>query len=165
MVRICRRAGETDKMMSPTIVPTNVYTYITSVIRPQVLLVTGGYNEDYNILDSTEILRPFSGWQEITTARLPWPLRGARVTTLDNRVLLFGELDILSFIQPNSTILHTGVIGGRDSDHNRREDILELTDGDRWTKVGKLRQGRSYFGLGFIDYKMYTSYINKNRCK
>ncbi len=59
----------------------------------QVLLVTGGYDEDYNILDSTEILRHFSGWQEITSARLPRPMYGMRVTTFDNRVLLFGELN------------------------------------------------------------------------
>ena len=64
-----------------------------SFILPQVLLVTGGLDVgDYNRLDSTEVLRPGSEWQEITSARLPRPMDGVRViTTVDNRVLLFGE--------------------------------------------------------------------------
>ena len=48
--------------------------------------MTGGFK-----LDSTEVLRPGSEWQEITSARLPRPLFGVRVITVDNRVLLFGE--------------------------------------------------------------------------
>ena len=52
-------------------------------------MVTGG--KDRNYLDSTELLRPGSDWQEITSARLPRPMHGVRVTNVDNRVLLFGE--------------------------------------------------------------------------
>ena len=53
--------------------------------------MTGGYGGD-NELDSTEVMiRPGSDWQEIISARLPRPLRGVRVSTVDNRVLLFGE--------------------------------------------------------------------------
>ena len=52
--------------------------------------MTGGWDGD-NFLDSTEVLRPGSDWQEITSARLPRPLAGVRVSTVDNRVLLFGE--------------------------------------------------------------------------
>ena len=54
-------------------------------------MVTGGNDEVYWNIDSTEILRPGSDWQEITSARLPRPLYRVRVTTVDNRVLLFGE--------------------------------------------------------------------------
>ena len=60
----------------------------------QVLLVTGGRDGDYNsgdFLDSTEVLKTGSGWQEITSARLPRPLNVVRVITVNNRVLLFGE--------------------------------------------------------------------------
>ena len=52
-------------------------------------MVTGGYGDNY--LDSTELLRPGSDWQVITSARLPRQMEGVRVTTVDNRVLLFGE--------------------------------------------------------------------------
>lgn len=53
-------------------------------------MVTGGYNGN-NDLDSTELLRPGSDWQEITSARLPRQMAGVRVMTVDNRVLLSGE--------------------------------------------------------------------------
>merc|ERR1711894_641748 len=59
-----------------------------STVGEQILLVTGGY--DGGFLDSTELLRPGSGWQEITSARLPRPMVGVRVSTVDNRVLLLG---------------------------------------------------------------------------
>ena len=52
-------------------------------------MVTGGYDGDTD-LDSTELLRPGSGWQEITS-RLPRTLYGVRVMTVDNRVILSGE--------------------------------------------------------------------------
>ena len=63
------------------------------IILPQVLLVTGGYEDINNRLrlDSTELLRTGSDWQEITSARLPRPMYGVRVSTVDNRVLLSGE--------------------------------------------------------------------------
>ena len=58
-------------------------------------MVTGGtdVDADYNLvsIDSTELLRPGSSWQEITSARLPWPMNGFRVNTVDNRVLLSGK--------------------------------------------------------------------------
>ena len=55
-----------------------------------MLLVTGGY-DGLNNLDTTEILRPGSDWQVISSARLPRPMYGVRLATVDNRVLLFGE--------------------------------------------------------------------------
>ena len=54
----------------------------------QVLMVTGGLDDSR--LDSTEILRPGSVWQEIT-AKLPRPMFAVRMATVDNRVLLFGK--------------------------------------------------------------------------
>ena len=53
-------------------------------------MVTGGWGGD-NYLDSTELLRPGSDWQEITSARLPRPMDGVRVNNVDNRVLLSGK--------------------------------------------------------------------------
>ena len=55
------------------------------------MVTGGGYDDDNNILDSTELLRPGSGWQVISSARLPRRILAVRVTTVDNRVLLFGE--------------------------------------------------------------------------
>ena len=53
-----------------------------------------GDEAKHNYLDSTEILRPGSEWQEISSARLPRPMYGVGVTTVDNRVILFGEWNI-----------------------------------------------------------------------
>ena len=83
-------------------------------IPPQVFLVTGGEDEDYKDLDTTELLRPGSGWQVISSARLPRPSGGVRVTTVDNRVLLFGEWNISCNLYPPS---HSPVL---------QEDILVL---------------------------------------
>merc|ERR1711860_184909 len=79
----------------------------------QVLLVIGGYNGN-NFLDTTEILRPGSDWEVITSARLPRPMNGVRAITVDNRVLIFGGRDTLV----------TGPEG------NYFDDIWELTDSD-----------------------------------
>ena len=54
-------------------------------------MVTGGWDGGDNDLDSTEILRPGSDWQEIDSARLPRPMQGVRVNTVDNRVILSGK--------------------------------------------------------------------------
>ena len=67
-----------------------------------MLLVTGGRDEDYNYLDTTEFLRPGSDWQVITSARLPRPMSGLRVATVDNRVFLFGEWNISCNLYPPS---------------------------------------------------------------
>ena len=57
-----------------------------------MLLVTGGSGEDDQLLASTEVYRPSAGeWREVPGGALPRPLRGVRVVTLNNRVLLFGE--------------------------------------------------------------------------
>ena len=62
----------------------------------KVLLVTGGWGPRYEHLASTEVYRPSAGeWREVTGGALPRPLRGVRVVTLNNRVLLFGEKEIL----------------------------------------------------------------------
>ena len=56
-----------------------------------MFLVSGGYGDDW--LDSTEIFDPSLGsWR--AGAALPSSREGLRVTTIDNRVLLFGN-DIL----------------------------------------------------------------------
>ena len=60
-------------------------------------MVTGG-SDGSNRLDSTELLRPGSSWKEISSARLPRSMGGVGLTTVDNRVILFGEWNIISCI-------------------------------------------------------------------
>ena len=68
-----------------------------SFILLQVLLVTGGY-DGQNGLDSTEMARVKPTeccggvyWREITSARLPFKMYEISLSSVDNRVLLFGE--------------------------------------------------------------------------
>ena len=52
--------------------------------------MTGGRDgRDY--LDSTELLIPGSGSWRLATGLLPRPMRGVRVTTVDNIVFVLGE--------------------------------------------------------------------------
>ena len=55
----------------------------------QVLLVTGGYDKNFNYLDSTELLLPSAtSWSY--SAALPSPRYGLRGATLDNKVIMTG---------------------------------------------------------------------------
>ena len=63
-------------------------------------------------LDSTELLRPGSDWQEITSARLPRPMDGVKVITVSNRVLLFGEwrhILVLTAPSYNTDLYYRGI--------------------------------------------------------
>ena len=99
-ILIRRGGGETDNMM--TGININIM-----YIPPQVLLVTGGSNGVD--IDTTEIYRPGSDteWQVISSARLPRPMWGVRVTTLDSRVILFGELCyVVIFILSHTSLFY-----------------------------------------------------------
>ena len=69
-----------------------------------MLLVTGGNggrDTDYQFLSSTEVYYPSAGeWREVPGA-LPRPMEGVGVVTLNNRVLLFGEITILTLVDIN----------------------------------------------------------------
>jgi len=115
----------------------------------QVLMVTGGIREDRNheegeniILDSTELLKLASGiaWQEVTSARLPRPMNGMRVETVDNRVLLFGG---------ERRIAHGGASA----------DILEYTDDDGWRKIGTMKNERKDHATSKVDFEDFEGWI------
>ena len=60
--------------------------------------MTGGYNYSDWFLSSTEVYRPSAGeWREVSDGALPRPMYGVDVVTLNNRVLLFGEMVISTF--------------------------------------------------------------------
>ena len=59
------------------------------IIILQVLLVTGGFDDSNNRLDSTEILEDTT-WKTIT-APLPSARCGLRAASIDNKILVFGR--------------------------------------------------------------------------
>ena len=77
----------------------------------QILFVSGGFtHRSNNLLDSTEIFDPSLGsWK--AGAALPSPRRKLQVTTIDNRVLLFGINILVAFYKKNlckgSKYIHT----------------------------------------------------------
>ena len=113
--------------------------------------MTGGWDGDNN-LDSTEVLRPGSDWQEITSARLPRPMDGVRVITVDNRVLLFGgEWKHILILTACTFLTLACVTGGHDSDE-RYDDILEYNkNSGSWSKLGVMNKARRSHGLGVVS--------------
>ena len=56
-------------------------------------MVTGGYDGS-NRLDSTEILKDRNNVWTTVAKKLPYPMHSIKAQTLNNRVLLFGMLNI-----------------------------------------------------------------------
>ena len=61
----------------------------------QVFLVTGGFVENGDFLDSTEVYDPSVGTWVEAGAKLPRPMYGLRATNIDDRVLIFGIFFLL----------------------------------------------------------------------
>ena len=60
------------------------------MIHFQLLLVTGGWDIDLTVLDSTEVYQD-NEWK-IVSGKLPLALVGTKVATIDDRVLSFGNI-------------------------------------------------------------------------
>ena len=59
------------------------------------MLVTGGYADGNDNLDSTELLVPGSGSWRLATGLLPRPMSGVRVATVANTLYLTGGIVII----------------------------------------------------------------------
>ena len=60
----------------------------------QVLLVTGGYNENDGYLASTEVMEAGGTWR--LTAPLPSARNGLRAAVVNNNIFVFGENNLLT---------------------------------------------------------------------
>ena len=119
--------------------------------------MTGGHGGDNNNLDSTEVLRPGSDWQEITSARLPKPLQGVRVITVNSRVLLFGEWRHI-FLSTAPSLTLARITGGWDVNSDKTKEILEYNkDGDSWSKLGTMNKSRKNPGLGAVSVNNFPN--------
>ena len=54
--------------------------------------MTGGYDENYSFLDSTELYDPSVGSWVVAGAKLPRPMSGQRAINILNKVLIFGNV-------------------------------------------------------------------------
>ena len=73
------------------ILNTNIYW----IIVMQVLLVTGGFNNNVFFLASTEVMETGGAWR--LTASLPTARHGLRSAVVNNNIFVFGE-NILCYI-------------------------------------------------------------------
>ena len=46
------------------------------------------------------------------------------------------------------------VTGGQD-DNKHYDEILELTDGTNWVRIGHMKNARSFFGISKVDVKTF----------
>ena len=53
--------------------------------------MTGGYDENYSFLDSTELYDPSVGSWVVAGAKLPRPMSDLKAINIDDRVLMFGN--------------------------------------------------------------------------
>jgi len=92
----------------------------------QILLVTGGTDDDFNLISSTEVASYTAGspltWSEVEGGQLPTPRTGLRASTV-NSVLY--------------------VSGGEDANNDPVTSILSWdNDSETWTSAGDLKVAR-----------------------
>ena len=136
-------------------------------INVQVLLVTGGYGDDY--LDSTELLLP-SATSWTTSAALPSPRYLLRGATLDNKVIMTGTNsdtlvtghDLCCYQYSScDNITHKHNAGGNTAD-TTYDDILEFnTEDGTWIEVGSMVISRSDHAVSVINYREIAEYCNQ----
>ena len=113
-------------------------------------MVTGGYNYP-NYFDSTEIYND-NVWRTIT-AKLPTPLRGLRVATINNRVLSFGN----SLFLMKCTYKRYFSTGGQYSG-GYKKDILEfIPETESWTLIGEMKESKKYHALSVVSFQDYEN--------
>ena len=133
-------------------------------------MVTGGLSDvlegmgiDYQPLASTEVYYPSAGeWREVPAA-LPRPMGGVRVVTINNRVLLFGEITIQRLVEVDISIhcFYLNLKGGMDEDWTRYADILQFSDSEgeeKWTRVGEMSQSRFDHEVSVVDMNNFKKF-------
>ena len=119
----------------------------------QVLLVTGGYNNNDGYLASTEVMEAGGTWR--LTASLPSARHGLRAAVVNNNIFVFGE-NILCYINIEHLIVSYNVYnddiftGGYDGSYLK--DILQYnTASHTWEEVGQMKEARFNHAVAVLD--------------
>ena len=115
-------------------------------------MVTGGYGSTR--LDSTEVFSD-SSWRTVT-GKLPDPMIGIRVTTVNNGVLLFGNLLFwIECIVVNCTSSGGSIRG------SIQNTILEFNyETESWTEVGTMKRPRRYHAVSVVPFDDFANWCN-----
>ena len=122
-------------------------------------MVTGGAFSNSEFLSSTEVYYPSAGvWREVPGA-LPRPMDGVGVVTLNNRVLLFGEIIIYREDGHKSLVFK----GGLDIELNEYVDILKFSDSEgeeNWARVGAMARpkGGHFHAVSIINVDNFKDF-------
>ena len=111
----------------------------------QVLLVTGGYNDNDRILASTEVMEAGGTWR--LTASLPSSRDGLRAAVVNNNIFVFGE-NILCYINIEHIIVSCNVYdndvfkGGWTGSFHLKDILQFNTASHTWEEVGQMNGAR-----------------------
>ena len=119
----------------------------------QILLVTGG-KIGSSLLDSTEIFSD-NVWRTLT-AKLPVPMDNMEVATINNRVLLFGNLFYCCL---NVKCISSG--GYVSTESVAGKDILEFNlQTESWTVIGAMKEPRLAHSASVVSFEDYKKWCN-----
>ena len=123
----------------------------------QVLLVTGGYNENDGYLASTEVMEAGGAWR--LTASLPSARYGLKAGVVNNNIFVFGE-NILCYINIEHIIVSCNVYDVYNDDvftggytgSSYLKDILQYNKKSHtWQNVGEMKERREFHAVAALD--------------
>ena len=120
----------------------------------QVLLVTGGHNNNDGTLATTEVMKTGGTWR--LTAPLPSARYGLRAAVVNNNIFVFGE-NILCYINIEHLIVSCNVYdddiftGGRGSSGYLKDILQYNTASHTWEEVGQMKEARFNHAVAVLD--------------
>ena len=119
----------------------------------QVLLVTGGENDNDGSLKSTEVLEAGGSWRQ--TGSLPSARFGLRAAVLDNNIFVFGD-NIFRYVI-SVLIIELLIVskrytftGGYDYGPYLKDILQYNTANHTWENVGEMKEARYSHAVGVL---------------
>ena len=113
----------------------------------QVYLVTGGW-DGKNDLSSTEILTSLTSlWITLESARLPQAMDGVRAVSVDNTIILTGNIVIIYIDHFEINILGGIVDGWKVKSYILKLDVTT----EAWSLVGQLKKERAWHAMSVVS--------------
>ena len=114
----------------------------------------GGNNG--NGLDSTEIFSYRDNVWNTIAEKLPDRIRGVRATTINNRILIFGNYELFLYCYFNS---YSGGGSWQGPEFLAMKHIMEYNqEKEKWTKIGEMTEGRRWHAVSVIDFAGYEKH-------
>ena len=118
-------------------------------------LVTGGRDDIFHLVSSTEVLvEGTTAW--MSAGELPVAMNGLRGVSFDNNIFVTGNISIqqkyFSYVFPDIT-------GGSSDGNSYQDSILQFNPDDgSWTQVGQLQESRYDHGASVVDIDNFINF-------